>query len=88
MKEKFTNYDDVLNLIVGGFCSVVWFDEVRHYANRANEEWEHVKPIQGDTPFEVGDKIDHCYLYLFENDKWSVREGNDFYDYDEDSIIS
>lgn len=85
LKEKFTNYDDILNLIVGGDCSFVWFDGVRHYANRPNESWEWIKPTKEDSPIEIVKQIDNEYAYLFENGEWKMKhwDDKDFHEYDE-----
>jgi len=88
LKEVFNDYEAALNLVVGGFCSVVWYDEVRHYANRKCEEWGYIKPIKGDTPIEVESHIGHNgYVYLLEDGEWGVLSGGEFIDYDNNTEI-
>ena len=74
LKEKFNDYDYALNLVSGGFCSVIdERDGVRHYANRGKrgqiiyEKWNEVAPIQGKTQAEVISQIDCQYAYLFDD---------------------
>lgn len=78
LKEKFNDYETILNLIIGGDCSSVWFDGVKRYANRDSEEWEYIKPTQGDNPKDVYERFDGAeYGYLFEDGVgWKVK---DFY---------
>lgn len=72
VKETFPSYEQALNLAIGGDCSVVWYDEVRRYGNRAGEDWKWVKPHLGDTPKKVYEKIDCQYCYLFDDDGWKL----------------
>lgn len=44
------------------------------YHRDRGEDFEDVKPISGDTPKEVADKIDHSYCYLFRDGYWSFHE--------------
>lgn len=86
LKEVFNDYGKVLNLIVGGYCSLVWYNEVRHYANRNGEKWNWVKPQKAETASEVADKIGHDgYVYLFDDNHWKAKKGIDFVEYDEKS---
>lgn len=88
LKEKFTDYDAILNLIIGGCCSVVWFDRIRHYANREGAKWSCLKPIQGKTASSVANHIGHNgYVYLFDNGGWRVNKGRKFLDYNEKGVI-
>ena len=88
LKELYTDYDKVLNLIVGGDCSVVWYDETRHYANRNGEDWDWIKPTKGDTANEVADNIGHNgYAYLFDDGEWKAQSDKDFVDYDENGLV-
>ena len=74
LKEEWLSYEDILNLIVGGWCSVIWDGEVRHYANRKGERWDIIEPIQGKSAKDVQNKIDHRFCYLFkENIGWRWR---------------
>lgn len=77
LKSTFQRYEQVLNLIVGGSCSVIWYDKVRHYANRIGEKWEWIKPALGDTPKSVYEQISCEYSYLFDEDGWRVCEDFD-----------
>lgn len=70
--DKYADYDTILNLIAGGFCSFVWFDGVRHYANRIGENWSDIKPIQSDKPVTVCGWTE--YAYVFKNNKWHFSE--------------
>jgi len=73
LKKLFTDKKAVLNLIVGGFCSSVWYDGVRHYANRdCSTLWSEIKPIQGSRK-KVEESIDGVYEYLFVN-TWTKRK--------------
>lgn len=75
LKNNFKTYEDVLNLIVGGFCSSIDNEGIKHYANRKDEEWEWIKPIQGGIAHLVKKlDLDFEYLYLFENNSWKVKE--------------
>lgn len=68
LKEYFTDYDSILNLIAGGDCSSIWYDGVKHYANRKGEEWKYIKPKQGFTSESVANSIGHDgYVYTFED---------------------
>jgi len=88
LKELYTDYDKVLNLIVGGYCSVVWFDETRHYANCDCEYWDNIKPIKGDTANEVANHIDHNgYVYLFDDGEWKAQKGKKFVDYNKNGYV-
>lgn len=75
LKEKFNDYETILNLIIGGDCSSVWFDSVMRYANRDGEEWKYIKPTQGDKPENVYKRFDDAeYCYLFEDGVgWKVK---------------
>ena len=64
LKEKFTTYEDVLNLIALGDCSYIC-DEICSYHTWRNEE------------LVIHKSEDHiptsslAYTYVFENDEWS-----------------
>ena len=73
LKNNFKTYEDVLNLIVGGFCSSVEDKGVKHYANRKGEKWDWIKPIQGSIS-HLSINLDFEYLYVFENNSWKVNE--------------
>lgn len=77
LKEKFNDYDTILNLIIGGACSYVWFDGVRRYADRKGERWNYLQPKQGDTPEEIYTHINSQYCYLFTREcGWRVNDYN------------
>jgi hypothetical protein len=42
------------------------------YHRDRGDSFSDVGPIEGDTIEELADMIDHQYLYVFENGKWSV----------------
>ena len=88
LKELFKSYEHTLDLVLGGDCSIIWYNRVLRYADRKNEEWEYLQPKQGDTPFEVGDMIGHNgYVYLFEDGMWKVQSGKNFAEYDENGVV-
>lgn len=83
LKAKFNDYEAARNLVVGGFCSVIEDDRVRHYANRGKpeqkwiyEKWNGIKPIQGKTQKEVYERIDCQHIYLFDEARggWLHKE--------------
>ena len=71
LKKNFSDYDKLLNLIVGGDCSYIEIDAVKRYGNRAGEKWDYLQPAQGDTAESVIDAIDNEYAYVFEDGKWT-----------------
>lgn len=81
LKEHFTNYDAVLNLIAGGDCSSIWYDGVKHYANRKGEEWKYIAPKQHELWYGVSDNIGHdgcVYVFadvcaILERDGWTFN---------------
>ena len=78
LKDKFTDYKQVLNLVLGGDCSSIEKEGVVHYANREGEEWVNIYPRQCDTVAEVEDIFhgaDAEYAYLFDGDtcEWSYK---------------
>jgi len=77
LKDLFNNYENALNLVVGGDCSFVWFDGVRRYATREGEEWKYLQPKQGKTPKTICNKmlgIEYCYLFDEENGEWLMSD--------------
>ena len=69
LKMFFRDYNSVLNLILGGSCSYISGDAVRHYANRQGEEWEHLAPSQGKSRAElakIGGQSWAEYAYCFD----------------------
>ena len=73
LKKNFNDYDTILNLIAGGFCSAIWYDCIKHYANRKGEEWEYIAPIQGKTMKEIKKSLgDNEYNYVFD-DGWKAN---------------
>lgn len=74
LKKYFTDYDAVLNLIAGGACSSIWYDGVKHYANRKGEEWKYIEPKQHELWYRVSDFIGHdgC-VYVFVDDGWTFN---------------
>lgn len=69
LKERFNDYDTILNLLAGGSISYIEFDGVKHYANRIGEKWQYIKPTQND---EVEYSWTYDYGYVFEGGKWYV----------------
>ena len=83
LKESFNDYDSILNLIAGGFCSVIEPERVRHYANRGKpsqrfiyDNWEDIAPVQGKTAADVYHQIDCQYTYVFDEARggWLWKE--------------
>ena len=82
LKEHFTDYDSVLNLLSGGFISSISNGRVRHYANREGEDWKYIKPIQGSSAKSIYSKMTWIeYVYLFDGDTWKVLKGGAFKEY-------
>lgn len=78
LKNKFTDYKQVLNLVLGGDCSCIENERVIHYANREGEEWNDIHPRQDDTAAKVADIfgwVDTEYAYLFDGDtcEWCYK---------------
>ena len=78
IKECFKDYDSVLNLIVGGSCSYIENDSVRHYANRQDEKWKYLKPLQGDHQSDLITRFrdswsEYAYLYDEERGGWLYK---------------
>ena len=94
LKLNFTNYEQALNLVLGGWCSVVDDDHILRYAVRAGEKWDVIKPLQFDTAEDAvnefeGSWAEYAYLYLNNEHDWVVKEiieksGFKDYDVDED----
>jgi len=81
LKECFNDYETALNLIAGGFCSVITSDYIRHYADRSNQKWDDIKPIQGSLE-EVCKNIYGNFTYLFEDNVWKTGEDKEeFHDF-------
>ena len=70
LKEKFSNYDEALNLLAGGWCSAIDNEIVKHYANRKREEWKDIKPVFGDSLTNILQKISQEYNYLLDENGW------------------
>lgn len=75
--NSFHTYDEVLNLILGGSCSSINNEVIRHYANRKGEKWDWIKPMQGKTQKALVDYFDGCwaeYAYLFDEERgWCYK---------------
>lgn len=76
LKEDYSDYLLALNLVVGGFCSSIGDEGLKHYANRGNkntpyvnEKWADIKPLQGDTQKSVFERVDCEYIYLFDEER-------------------
>ena len=82
LKERFNDYDSILNLVLGGFCSSITSDSVRHYANRKGEEWKYIKPTTADSVEDVVSQIPNQYTYLYDEENgWRMKVGNNFKPY-------
>lgn len=79
----FHTYDEVLNLILGGSCSHIEQNDIRHYANRQGEQWEYIKPVQRATKKGLVELFSGAwveYAYLFDEERgWYYKDmdGND-----------
>jgi hypothetical protein len=78
LKEHFKDYNSVLNLIIGGSCSHIDGENVRHYANRQGEKWGHLKPHQMKFKKDLINLFIDCwaeYAYLFDEEKgiWTYK---------------
>lgn len=75
LKKCFNDYESALNLVLGGFISLLEDGKVvKHYANRSGEDWNFIKPLQGKDCDSISNKVDHQYCYLFTDEKgWRVR---------------
>ena len=73
LKKCYKDYETALNLLVGGYCSGIYFNEVARYGNRLREKWIRIKPIQGSLD-EVRDYIYGKYEYVFKNNKWVSKK--------------
>lgn len=75
LKKHFKDYNSALNLVVGGSCSSIIRDEVRHYANRQEEMWKYIKPKQSNTQKDIIYPFAE-YVYVFDENKggWSARK--------------
>ena len=73
LKKCYKDYETALNLLVGGYCSRIYFNEVARYGNRLREKWIRIKPIQGSLD-KVRDYIYGKYEYVFKNNKWVSKK--------------
>ena len=75
--NSFHTYDEVLNLILGGSCSSINNEVIRHYANRKGEKWDWIKPMQGKTQKALVNYFDGSwaeYAYLFDEERgWCYK---------------
>ena len=69
--NKFTTYEQVLNLVLLGSCSYI-IDEICSYYNWRNEDL-HIKYAEFGKPHSKQD-----YFYLFEDGKWSTIPGDNY----------
>ena len=70
LKHSFNSYRDALNLVLGGDCSSIDENKVKHYANRSGEEWESVQPKQGKTKASIKRRYGWLeYAYLFDEER-------------------
>ena len=68
LEEKFTTYEQVLNLILLGQCSYI-IDKICSYHNWRNENLYIYKTEYGKP------ECKYDYAYLFEGDRWSHVNG-------------
>jgi hypothetical protein len=80
LRKHFKDYDAILNLLLGGFISIISNGYVKHYANRQSMKWENsreyegCKPIQGSLD-ELRKSIYGQFEYIFEDGKWKSYDG-------------
>ena len=72
LKEQFSDYDKLLNLLVGGDISFIDEQGVRHYANRKGESWEWNKPTQMGSAAAIAKHFNEN-SFLFKDGKWSFK---------------
>ena len=69
LMNKFTTYEQVLNLVLLGSCSYI-IDEICSYHNWRNEPTD-IRYADGGRPHR------HCdFHYVFEDDKWDTFAGD------------
>lgn len=78
LEKNFNTYESALNLILGGSCSFIESDKVRHYANRKGEKWGYILPKQFNTKKAIseyccGSWAEYAYL-LDEESGWGYKE--------------
>ena len=73
LRKHFTNEEQILNLLLGGFCSFVGEEGVLYYATRkedsSRQSWDDVKPLLG-TLKHLKESIYWHYCYVFNNGHW------------------
>jgi hypothetical protein len=75
LKEHFNTYEDVLNLVLGGDCSVISDEYIKRYATRKGEEWKYLAPKQTSDAKAMEDIFDWSdYAYLFDDGVWKVDD--------------
>ena len=83
LKNKFKTYEQALNLVLGGDCSVISEEYVKRYATRKGEQWD--EPTQSNNVNNVVAKFDWSeYAYLFTDEHgWQVDDfgGGSFKDF-------
>lgn len=70
----YTDFNTVLNLILGGDCSIIDSDKTLRYATRIGENWKDIAPRQVDNIYDFHEYIqylykDNAWYYLY-NDFW------------------
>lgn len=71
LKEQFSDYDKLLNLLIGGDISFIDEKGVRHYANRKGECWEWLKPTQMVTAYAIANHFNEN-SFLFDGE-WKFK---------------
>ena len=72
LKEQFSDYDKLLNLLIGGDISFICENGVRHYANRKGESWEWNKPKQKGTAAGIANHFGEN-SFIFKDGKWLFK---------------
>ena len=73
-------YEQTLNLVVGGDCSVVDEDHVVRYASRG-EDWDTIAPMKASEEWEILSWVGRKnIIYMFKDGEWycNLEKGDEF----------
>lgn len=73
LRKYYNDYETALNMIAGGWCSAISCEHIIRYANRKNESWKIIKPLQGSLD-TLRKSIYGQYEYTFEDGKWKTKK--------------
>lgn len=74
LADYIKTYESALNLVLGGYASSIYDGDVRYYANRKDEHWEYIVPLQNNDLESLVKEIGNAIVYIFDNDKWYYTE--------------